>query len=142
MTGANPSTKPLLHDGRDGNFLILPGASNPTANLDYLDAALKLAEQVERGEMPRPDAIVLSTGSSAHARGDRGHRPRGRTDGAAWGGDLQREGAGRPARSHAGAALEGQDPAPVEHAVDSTALDRGGRPRADPQAAEVGPRCA
>lgn len=49
---------------RDGNFLIMPGASNPTANLGYLDAALELAAQVERGELPRPDAIVLPTGSS------------------------------------------------------------------------------
>jgi len=54
----------LLRDRRDGNYFIMPGASSPTANLGYLDAALELAAQVERGEMPRPDAIVLPTGSS------------------------------------------------------------------------------
>lgn len=54
----------LWRNRHDGNFLITPGASNPTANLGYLDAALELAAQVERGEMPRPDAIVLPTGSA------------------------------------------------------------------------------
>jgi D-cysteine desulfhydrase len=47
-----------------GNYLILPGAANPLANLGYVDAMLELAGQVERGEAPRPDVIVLPTGSS------------------------------------------------------------------------------
>ncbi len=47
-----------------GNYLILPGAANALANLGYLDAVLELAGQVERGEAPRPDVIVLPTGSS------------------------------------------------------------------------------
>jgi len=46
------------------NYLILPGAANPLANLGYIDAMLELAAQVERGETPRPDVIVLPTGSS------------------------------------------------------------------------------
>jgi D-cysteine desulfhydrase len=46
------------------SYLILPGAANPLANLGYIDAMLELSEQVKRGEMPRPDAIVLPTGSS------------------------------------------------------------------------------
>jgi D-cysteine desulfhydrase len=54
----------LLRDRRAGNFFIMPGASNPIANLGYVDAALELAAQVEGGEMPRPDAIVLPTGSA------------------------------------------------------------------------------
>jgi D-cysteine desulfhydrase len=49
--------------GKD-SYLILPGASNPLANIAYIDAMLELADQVARGEMPRPDAIVLPTGSS------------------------------------------------------------------------------
>jgi D-cysteine desulfhydrase len=48
----------------DGNYLILPGAANALANLGYVDAALELAAQVERGEAPRPDVVVLPTGSS------------------------------------------------------------------------------
>lgn len=54
----------LARDRADGNYLILPGAANALANLGYIDAMLELAAQVERGEMPRPDAIVLPTGSS------------------------------------------------------------------------------
>jgi len=47
-----------------GNYLILPGAANPLANLGYIDAMFELAGQVERGLAPRPDVIVLPTGSS------------------------------------------------------------------------------
>jgi D-cysteine desulfhydrase len=46
------------------SYLILPGAANPLANLGYIDAMFELARQVERGEAPRPDVIVLPTGSS------------------------------------------------------------------------------
>jgi D-cysteine desulfhydrase len=52
----------MRHDR--GNYLILPGAANALANLGYVDAALELAAQVERGEAPRPDVVVLPTGSS------------------------------------------------------------------------------
>ncbi len=51
------------HFGRDAYF-IPPGAANPLANLGYIDAMFELGEQVARGEMPRPDAIILPTGSS------------------------------------------------------------------------------
>ena len=47
-----------------GNYLILPGAATALANLGYVDATLELALQVERGEAPRPDVVVLPTGSS------------------------------------------------------------------------------
>jgi D-cysteine desulfhydrase len=49
--------------GKDA-YLILPGAANPLANLGYIDAMIELGDQVARGELPRPDAIVLPTGSS------------------------------------------------------------------------------
>lgn len=45
-------------------YLILPGAAEPLANLGYLDAMLELSRQVEAGQCPRPDVIVLPTGSS------------------------------------------------------------------------------
>jgi D-cysteine desulfhydrase len=54
----------LVRDRGEGNYLVLPGASDPISNLGYLDAMLELAQQVECGELPRPDAIVLPTGSS------------------------------------------------------------------------------
>ena len=52
-----------MHEGKD-NYFIMAGAAGPLANLGYVDAMLELAKQVERGEMPRPDVIVLPTGSS------------------------------------------------------------------------------
>ena len=48
----------------EGSYLILPGAADPLSNLGYVDAMLELAAQVARGDMPRPDVIVLPTGSS------------------------------------------------------------------------------
>lgn len=47
-----------------GNYLILPGAAEALSNLGYVDAMLELAAQVRAGEMPRPDAIVVPTGTS------------------------------------------------------------------------------
>lgn len=44
--------------------LLLPGASHPLANLGYLDAMLELDAQVREGAMPRPDVIVVPTGSA------------------------------------------------------------------------------
>ena len=49
---------------RGDNYLILPGAAHPLANLGYIDAMLELAGQVERREAPRPEVIVLPAGSS------------------------------------------------------------------------------
>jgi D-cysteine desulfhydrase len=48
----------------DDNYFIMPGAAGALANLGYVDAMLELGLQVERGEAPRPDVIVLPTGSS------------------------------------------------------------------------------
>lgn len=53
----------------DDAYLILPGAAGPLANLGYVDAMLELREQVARGELPRPDAIVVPTGSSGTLAG-------------------------------------------------------------------------
>lgn len=43
---------------------LWPGASGPLANLGYVDGMLELDAQVTRGQAPRPDVIVLPTGSS------------------------------------------------------------------------------
>lgn len=64
LTTALRMVSALVRDRKDGNFLILPGAANPVANLGYVDAMLELAQQVEAGLLPRPDLIVLPTGSS------------------------------------------------------------------------------
>jgi 1-aminocyclopropane-1-carboxylate deaminase/D-cysteine desulfhydrase-like pyridoxal-dependent ACC family enzyme len=50
-------------------YFIPPGASTPVANLGYVDAALELGEQVERGECPRPDFVVLPSGSGGTLAG-------------------------------------------------------------------------
>jgi D-cysteine desulfhydrase len=47
-----------------GSYLILPGAANALANLGYIDAMLELGRQVEQGITPKPDVIMLPTGSS------------------------------------------------------------------------------
>lgn len=52
-----------MRQGPD-NYFIMAGAAGPRANLGYVDAMLELAQQVERKELPRPDVIVLPTGSS------------------------------------------------------------------------------
>lgn len=51
----------------DRPYLIPPGASSPLALLGYVDAMLELGEQVDRGEVPRPDRIVLPSGSGGTA---------------------------------------------------------------------------
>jgi D-cysteine desulfhydrase len=49
---------------RDDSYFIMPGAATPLANLGYVDAMFELGRQVELGQAPRPDVIVLPTGSS------------------------------------------------------------------------------
>jgi len=46
-----------------------PGGSDPISTLGYVNAALELAAQVDRGECPRPDAIYLPVGSGGAAAG-------------------------------------------------------------------------
>lgn len=42
---------------------IAPGGSSPTGVLGHVSAMLELAEQVERGELPRPEVIVVGVGT-------------------------------------------------------------------------------
>ncbi len=48
---------------RKHTLVIAPGASGPLANVAYVDAMLELGLQVELGEAPRPDRIVVACGS-------------------------------------------------------------------------------
>ena len=52
-----------------GDYVIFPGAASPLANLGYVDAMLELGEQVARREVPRPDLVVVPTGSSGTLAG-------------------------------------------------------------------------
>ena len=57
------------HRSSAAPYLIFPGASTPSAVLGYVDAMLELGEQVRRGEMPRPDVIVVPAGSGGTLAG-------------------------------------------------------------------------
>lgn len=46
------------------NELLWPGASNALANLGYLDAMLELDAQVRAGQLPRPEVMLVPTGSA------------------------------------------------------------------------------
>ncbi|KYF93731.1 hypothetical protein BE20_01000 [Sorangium cellulosum] len=53
----------------DRPYFILPGASAALPCLGYVDAMLELAEQVRRGEAPRPDRIVVPSGTGGTLAG-------------------------------------------------------------------------
>ncbi|HEU4535994.1 MAG TPA: pyridoxal-phosphate dependent enzyme, partial [Polyangiaceae bacterium] len=55
--------------GAGGYALVAPGASTPRPNAGFVDGAFELAEQVRRGEMPRPDAVVVPAGSGGTVAG-------------------------------------------------------------------------
>ncbi len=55
--------------GADRPRFIPPGASTPLANLGYVDAALEIGAQVERGEFPRPDFVVVPCGTGGTLAG-------------------------------------------------------------------------
>ncbi len=55
--------------GGRGYALVAPGASTPRPNAGFVDGAFELAEQVRRGEMPRPDAVVVPAGSGGTVAG-------------------------------------------------------------------------
>jgi 1-aminocyclopropane-1-carboxylate deaminase/D-cysteine desulfhydrase-like pyridoxal-dependent ACC family enzyme len=56
----------VMRGGRRSYF-VPPGASTPMANLGYVGAMLEIADQVERKALPRPDIIVLPSGSGGTA---------------------------------------------------------------------------
>ncbi|MBK9259613.1 MAG: pyridoxal-phosphate dependent enzyme [Polyangiaceae bacterium] len=56
-----------LWQSRRSAYFVAPGASGPLANLGYVSAAFELADQVARGDMPRPDVIVVPAGSGGTA---------------------------------------------------------------------------
>ncbi|MEP7066967.1 MAG: pyridoxal-phosphate dependent enzyme [Gemmatimonadota bacterium] len=54
---------------RPGIRWIPPGGTSPLGMLGHVNAALELAEQVSRGEMPSPARVVLPVGSGGTAAG-------------------------------------------------------------------------
>eukprot|EP01125_Pyxidicula_operculata_P017616 TRINITY_DN618_c0_g1_i1.p1 TRINITY_DN618_c0_g1~~TRINITY_DN618_c0_g1_i1.p1 ORF type:complete len:471 (-),score=50.03 TRINITY_DN618_c0_g1_i1:4-1416(-) len=56
-----------LFNGKD--IILPPGGANPTGSLGHVGAALELANQIERGEVPEPQRIVLPHGSGCTVAG-------------------------------------------------------------------------
>jgi D-cysteine desulfhydrase len=54
---------------RPDTYLVPMGGSNVTGSLGYVDAASELIAQIEAGELPSPDAIVVTVGSGGTAAG-------------------------------------------------------------------------
>ena len=50
-------------------YLLTAGGSSPVGCLGYVDAALELADQVSRGELPEPSHVVVALGSGGTAAG-------------------------------------------------------------------------
>ena len=50
-------------------YVMPPGGATPRGGVGYVSAALELAQQVERGELPRPSTIVLPVGSTCTSAG-------------------------------------------------------------------------
>jgi D-cysteine desulfhydrase len=49
--------------------IMVPGGATPIGALGYVSAALELAAQVDRGELPLPDTIVVGIGSTCTSAG-------------------------------------------------------------------------
>jgi D-cysteine desulfhydrase len=53
----------------DDRYYVPPGGSSPTGTLGFVEAAAELAEQVEAGELPAPDVVVLPASSGGTLAG-------------------------------------------------------------------------
>ena len=72
LTGISVPYYALRYAARDRGrrpYLLPPGGSTPLGALGYVNAGLELAAQVQAGEMPEPEAIVLAVGSGGTAAG-------------------------------------------------------------------------
>ena len=63
------TVRELVSERRKRTLFIMPGASTPLANVSYVDAMLELGAQVQAGLAPRPDRIVVASGSGGTAVG-------------------------------------------------------------------------
>ena len=52
-----------------GRFLIGPGGSDPLGTIAHVAAAFELRRQIEAGDLPEPDEIVVALGSGGTAAG-------------------------------------------------------------------------
>ncbi|MET0592151.1 MAG: pyridoxal-phosphate dependent enzyme [Polyangiaceae bacterium] len=54
---------------REGDFIVGPGGSTLDGTFGYIDAARELADQIDEGLLPAPDAIVVALGSAGTVAG-------------------------------------------------------------------------
>lgn len=54
---------------RPWTYVVPLGGSNPIGSMGYVEAARELAAQVEAGELPEPDVVVVAVGSGGTAAG-------------------------------------------------------------------------
>jgi len=54
---------------RRGDYLVAPGGSNAIGTQAYADAVDELAQQIEAGQLPEPDLIVVPLGSGGTCAG-------------------------------------------------------------------------
>ena len=59
----------LRRGDRGTAYFVPPGGSSVTGSLGYVDAAFELAEQIGRGELPRPRTVVVALGSGGTVAG-------------------------------------------------------------------------
>ncbi len=64
-----PAAMMAARRGRPAAHWIPAGGSSPLGSLGYVEAALELAAQIDDGECPRPDVIVLPLGSGGTVAG-------------------------------------------------------------------------
>lgn len=60
-----------LRDPQRGrrSYVMVPGGATPLGALGYVSAALELAEQVARGELPAPRTVIVAVGSTCTSAG-------------------------------------------------------------------------
>lgn len=56
-------------DPRRSAYVIPPGGTSPLGNMGFVEAGYELALQIEAGLLPRPDRIVMATGTTGSAAG-------------------------------------------------------------------------
>jgi D-cysteine desulfhydrase len=54
---------------RSDSYFLFAGCSNPVGLFGYVNAALELADQIEAGQLPVPQALVVPVGSNGTAAG-------------------------------------------------------------------------
>lgn len=71
LPAATPARVPLAlaRAMRPGDHWVPPGGSSLPGTLGYVDAVEELSGQIERGELPPPDQIVVALGSGGTAAG-------------------------------------------------------------------------